>query len=79
MAYARMIELGDEQLPRTVTPDGIESPQGGLAPSSVAFLARISRTAAALSTLVPLGSRLDRHGSRSEPTRARHYVRLDRC
>lgn len=59
VGYQRMIAVARSALPVTVTPDGQQSPQEDWRVIRAAFLARITRTAEALATLVPLGARLD--------------------
>lgn len=59
IGYQRMIELARSRLPVTITHDGHASPQEDWRVVQAAFLARIRRTAEALSALVPLGARLD--------------------
>lgn len=59
VGYQRMIALARDRLPLTISPDGHDSPQEDWRVIRAAFLARIARTAEALSALVPLGARLD--------------------
>lgn len=54
-----MIGLVHDRLPLTITADGHDSPQEDWRVVRTAFLARITRTAEALSALVPLGTRID--------------------
>jgi hypothetical protein len=59
IGYRRMIVMARERLPLTISPDGHDSPQEDWRVIRAAFLARIARTAEALSALVPIGARLD--------------------
>jgi uncharacterized protein DUF5677 len=59
VGYQRVIALARDRLPLTISPDGNPSPQEDWRVIRAAFLARIARTAEALSALVPLGAHLD--------------------
>src|SRR3954453_17078786 len=59
VGYQRLTALARERLPLTISPDVNPSPQEDWRVIRAAFLARIARTAEALSALVPLGARLD--------------------
>jgi len=59
IGYQRMITLVHSTLPRTITADGLGSPQEDWRVVQPAFLARIGRIAQSLCALVPLDARLD--------------------
>src|SRR3954453_12193923 len=59
VGYQRLTALARERLPLTISPDVNPSPQEDWRVIRGAVLARIARTAEALSALVPLGARLD--------------------
>jgi hypothetical protein len=59
IGYLGVIDLARSRLPITIGHDGHASPQEDWRVVAPAFLARIARTAEALSVLVPLGARLD--------------------
>jgi hypothetical protein len=59
VGYQRVVSLARERLPLMISPDGNPSPQEDWRVIRASFLARIARTAEALSALVPLGTRLD--------------------
>jgi len=59
VGYQRVISLARERLPLMISPEGNPSPQEDWRVIRAAFLARIARTAEALSALVPIGARLD--------------------
>jgi Family of unknown function (DUF5677) len=59
VGYQRAISLARERLPLMISPDGNPSPQEDWRVIRAAFVARITRTAEALSALVPVGARLD--------------------
>jgi hypothetical protein len=59
IGYQRVVELARKRLPVMVSPDGNPTPQEDWRVIRIAFLARIARTAEALSALVPIGARLD--------------------
>lgn len=59
IGYQRMIELARRRLPMTITHRDDASPQEDWRVVQAAFLARLTRTAEALSMLVPLEARLD--------------------
>jgi hypothetical protein len=59
IGYQRMTALAREWLPLTISPNGHDSPQEDWRVIRAAFVARIARTAEALSALVPLNARLD--------------------
>lgn len=59
VGYQRVVSLARERFPLMISTDGHLSPQEDWRVIRAAFLARIARTAEALSALVPLGARLD--------------------
>ncbi len=59
VGYQRIVSTIRGRLPLTITPEGNASPQEDWRVIRAAFLARMARTSEALSSLVPMGARLD--------------------